>query len=226
MRKLSYLLLIGLLTISLSVLGQEAKNNNAFSISIKDFGGAIYELENNYAGFPILADIPIKYKEYSELKIKLYNKIRKGKIEGYDAVGELYGWFGDSHLRTGLAEHDKYRKIRKEHVSSSEGMDEYNPLPIAQKVSQETFLIRFTSCSGDPSLEWINESIKAYKESQCKYLIIDIRGNGGGQDSFYKPFLKLLYDTEYVSKGVELRNSVDNINYLKTQVERLPWLQD
>ena len=74
MRKLSYLLLIGLLTISLSVLGQEAKNNNAFSVSIKDFGGAIYELENNYAGFPILADNPIKYKEYSELKIKLYNK--------------------------------------------------------------------------------------------------------------------------------------------------------
>ena len=51
MRKLSYLLLIGLFTISLSVLGQEAKNNNAFSVSIKDFGGAIYELENNYAGF-------------------------------------------------------------------------------------------------------------------------------------------------------------------------------
>lgn len=226
MRKLSYLLLIGLLTISLSVLGQETKTNNVFSVCIQDFEGAVYELENNYAGFPILADNPIKFKEYSELKIKLYNKIRKGKIEGYNAVGELYGWFGDSHLRTGLAEHNKYRKIRKEHVSSSEGIDEYNPMPIAQKVSQETFLIRFTSCSGDPSLEWINESIKAYKESQCKYLIIDIRGNGGGQDSFYKPFLKLLYDTEYVSKGVELRNSVDNINYLKTQVERLPWLQD
>lgn len=226
MGRLVYLLLVGLFAASQSVLGQEIKTSDVSSVSIQDFEGAVYELENNYAGFPILEDDPIRLKEYSVLKTKLYNKVKKGKIEGYDAVGELYGWFGDSHLRTGLAEHHKYRKMRKEYVSFSEGMNEYNPIPVAKKVSQETFLIRFTSCSGDPSLEWIYESIEAYKESHCKYLIIDIRGNSGGQDSFYKPYLKLLYDTEYVSKGVELRNSVDNINYLKTQVERLPWLQD
>ena len=182
-------------------------------------------MENNYAGFPSKTSDPAKLEEYIKLKDKLHEDILKGR-EGADAVGELYGWFGDNHLRTALAEHGKYRKTRKEYVSTTEGMREYDPQAIARKVDSETFLIRFPSCEGDPSLEWVNESVEAYKKSQCKYLIIDIRGNGGGQDTYYKPYLKLLYDRAFLSKGVEIRNSKDNRAYLKSQVERLPWLQE
>lgn len=219
------IILLGLLAISISVSGQENKSEKTLSKSIKDWEGAVYELEVNYAGFSTKTNTPAKLKKYSKLKKRLNKQILKGR-KGYDAVGELYGWFGDSHLRTGLAEHSKYRKTRTKHVSSSKGMDEYNPEAIAQKVDNETFLIRFPSCDGDPSLEWVNQSVKDFQKSQCKYLIIDIRGNGGGQDTYYKPYLKLLYDKECLSKGVEIRNSDDNINYLKTQVERLPWLQE
>ena len=219
------IILLGLLTISISIYGQESKKDKALSKSLKDFEGAVYELEVNYAGFATKTSSPSKSKQYSKLKTKLHKEILNGR-KGYDAVGELYGWFGDNHLRTGLAEHSKYRKTRTKHISSSEGMDEYDPEAVAQKVDSETFLIRFPSCDGEPSLEWINQSIKAYQESQCKHLIIDIRGNGGGQDTYYKPYLKLLYDKECISKGVEIRNSEDNINYLRTQVERLPWLQE
>ena len=225
MGKRIYLIITILLTIAISANGQETKKDKAISLSLKDYEGAVYEVENNYAGFSSKTSSPVKLEEYLKLKEKLHKDILNGR-EGADAVGELYGWFGDYHLRTALAEHGKYRKTRKEYVSTTEGMREYNPQAIAQKVDSETFLIRFPSCEGDPSLEWVNESIEAYKKSQCKYLIIDIRGNGGGQDTYYKPYLKLLYDRESLSKGVEIRNSKDNISYVKTQVERLPWLQE
>ena len=225
MGKRIYLIITILLTIAISANGQETKKDKAISLSLKDYEGAVYEVENNYAGFSSKTSSPVKLEEYLKLKEKLHKDILNGR-EGADAVGELYGWFGDYHLRTALAEHGKYRKTRKEYVSTTKGMREYNPQAIAQKVDSETFLIRFPSCEGDPSLEWVNESIEAYKKSQCKYLIIDIRGNGGGQDTYYMPYLKLLYDRESMSKGVEIRNSKDNISYVKTQMERLPWLQE
>lgn len=224
MKKWNCLLLLGLFAISMSSYGQDTKKQQALIRSIRDFEGAVYEVEENYAGFVSKTSDPAKLKEYTKLKNKLHKGVLNGE-DGVDAVGQLYGWFGDNHLRTALAEHGKYRKTRKKHVSTTEGMQEYNPQAVAKKIDDETFLIRFPSCEGDPTLEWVNESVKAYQESQCKYLIIDIRGNGGGQDTYYMPYLKLLYDREYLSKGVELRNSDDNIVYLKTQVERLPWLQ-
>ena len=225
MKQRIHLIITILLTIAISANGQETKKDQAISLGLKDYEGAVYEVENNYAGFSSKTSSPVKLEEYLKLKEKLHKDILNGR-EGADAVGELYGWFGDYHLRTALAEHGKYRKTRKEYVSTTKGMREYNPQAIALKVDNETFLIRFPSCEGDPSLEWVNESIEAYKKSQCKYLIIDIRGNGGGQDTYYKPYLKLLYDRESLSKGVEIRNSKDNISYVKTQVERLPWLQE
>ena len=225
MKQRIHLIITILLTIAISANGQETKKDKAISLSLKDYEGAVYEVENNYAGFSSKTSSPVKLEEYLKLKEKLHKDILNGR-EGADAVGELYGWFGDYHLRTALAEHGKYRKTRKEYVSTTKGMREYNPQAIALKVDNETFLIRFPSCEGDPSLEWVNESIEAYKKSQCKYLIIDIRGNGGGQDTYYMPYLKLLYDRESMSKGVEIRNSKDNISYVKTQMERLPWLQE
>ena len=225
MGKRIYLIITILLTIAISANGQETKKDQAISLGLKDYEGAVYEVENNYAGFSSKTSTPARLEEYLKLKEKLHKDILNGR-EGADAVGELYGWFGDYHLRTALAEHGKYRKTRKEYVSTTKGMREYNPQAIALKVDNETFLIRFPSCEGDPSLEWVNESIEAYKKSQCKYLIIDIRGNGGGQDTYYMPYLKLLYDRESMSKGVEIRNSKDNISYVKTQMERLPWLQE
>ena len=213
-----------ILAASLSANGQESTNERAISLELKDFDGAVYEVENNYAGFSSKTSDPARHEEYVNLKDKLYKDVLNGR-NGADAVGELYGWFGDNHLRTILAEHGKYRKTRHEYVSAAEGMSEYDPQAVAQKVGDETFLIRFTSCAGDPSLKWINESVEAYKQSQCRYLILDIRGNGGGSDMYYKPYLRLLFDREFLSRGVEVRNSTDNIAYMLTQVERLPWVQ-
>ena len=72
------IILLGLLTISMSIYGQESKKDKALSKSLKDFEGAVYELEVNYAGFATKTSSPSKSKQYSKLKTKLHKpKIRK-----------------------------------------------------------------------------------------------------------------------------------------------------
>ena len=58
---------------------------------------------------------------------------------------------------------------------------EYSPKSMTARVDNNTFLIRFPSCAGkEPSLKWIENSVKEYLSSGCENLILDIRGNGGG----------------------------------------------
>ena len=191
-----------------------------------DLDWAVYELEVNYAGFPTKTNTPEKRNEYEVLKTRLYKEVKEKKCDELDAVGILFGWFGDNHLHPGMASLRKYMKKRTENVSQEEGMEEYAPTAITCKVDEETFLIRFPSCSGDPTLEWVKESVKSYLASGCKHLIIDIRGNGGGRDMYYEPYKELLFDKKSLSVGADIRNTPDHIKYLKKIVDELPWIKE
>ena len=191
-----------------------------------DLDWAIYELEVNYAGFLTKTNTPEKRNEYEALKTRLYKEVKEKKCDELDAVGILFGWFGDNHLHPGMASLRKYMKKRTENVSHKEGMEEYDPTPITCKVDDETFLIRFPSCDGDPTLEWVKESVKNYLASGCKHLIIDIRGNGGGRDMYYEPYKELLFDKKGLNVGADIRNTPDHIKYLKKIVKELPWIEE
>ena len=191
-----------------------------------DLDKAVYELEINYAGFPTKVDTPEKRNEYEALKTRLYKEVKKNKCKEIDAIGMLYGWFGDDHLQTGISAHRKYRKNRTENISQKEGMEEYAPTAMTSKVDDETFLIRFPSCDGDPTLEWVKESVKNYLASGCKHLIIDIRGNGGGSDMFYEPYKELLFDKEGLCVGADIRNTPDHIKFLRSTLNDIPWIKD
>lgn len=191
-----------------------------------DLDWAIHELEVNYAGFPTKTNTPEKRNEYEALKARLYKEVKEKKCDELDAVGILFGWFGDNHLHPGMASLRKYMKKRTENVSQKEGMEEYAPTAMTCKVDDETFLIRFPSCDGDPTLEWVKESVKNYLASGCKHLIIDIRGNGGGRDMYYEPYKELLFDKEGISVGADIRNTPDHIKYMKKIVKELPWIEE
>lgn len=191
-----------------------------------DLDWAIHELEVNYAGFPTKTNTPEKRNEYEALKARLYKEVKEKKCDELDAVGILFGWFGDNHLHPGMASLRKYMNKRAENVSQKEGMEEYAPTAMTCKVDDETFLIRFPSCDGDPTLEWVKESVKNYLASGCKHLIIDIRGNGGGRDMYYEPYKELLFDKEGISVGADIRNTPDHIKYMKKIVKELPWIEE
>ena len=154
--------------------GQE-KNTHSGMATDFDFG--VTELETNYAGFPSKVT-EANRTEYEALKARCRKEVVEENRKPWEALGELYAWFDDFHLRVGGFS-DPY--MQKE-VPSYETMEDYDPLPTCRKVTDRTFLIRFPSCGGDdPTPEWVEESIKAYQASGCENLIIDIRGNGGAR---------------------------------------------
>ena len=111
----------------------------------------------------------------------------------------LFGFFQDRHLATYDPGHEKYRKPS---VDYSRKM-KYAPDTLAAQVSSKTFLIRYPTCHDQiVGIDWTNRSVAAFLDSGCENLILDIRGNGGGSDYVYTPYLLLLYDHPGKSDGV------------------------
>ncbi len=174
---------------------------------LSEFDFAVRELEQNYSGYPSLNDT----LAYKKLKSDLRESIRKGEAEGYIAAAKLFGWFGDDHLILG-GYSSKYSSKKRANYSSIN----YKPDFVAKKVTDKTFLIRIPDFSGSfPTENWVADAIKKYISSDCSNLIIDIRGNGGGSDRYYKPLSRMLYDTPAEIDGVEIRNTPANIKKLK-----------
>lgn len=198
-----------------SAAGQEEISSNA---DLAEFDFGVRELETNYAGFPTFVTEQTR-DQYEALKARCRQQVDKQGRKSWEALGELYAWFGDFHLRAGGYSQPYMRK-----VPTYEEMKEYNPTKTFLKVTDHTFLIRFPSCMGDdPTLEWVHQSIDAYLTSGCENLIIDIRGNGGGTDDIFNPYEKLLYDRKGYVDGVEIRNTLAHIAEI-ADIE-LDWLQ-
>ena len=158
--------LINLLFCGLSLLactslwGQE---NDALHKDSTDFEFGVAELETNYAGFPDKMTTEANRKAYEALKARCRKEVDEEGRKPWEALGELYAWFGDFHLRVGNYSAPYMRR----EVPSYASMEDYDPLPTCRKVTDRTFLIRFPSCDGDdPTPEWVEESIAAYRASK------------------------------------------------------------
>lgn len=187
--------------------------------NLEDYDFAVKYIEDNYAGFPTKV-VDATSTDYEALKVRLRMQVAQGKRPGWDAAAEYMAWFNDHHLRI----HYAYYNDKNENVNWTEqywkkkeihydGLMEYAPVAMACKVTDKTFLIRFPSCSGNfPDSKWIKNSIKLFKKSHCENLVIDIRGNDGG-DPRWSPYRDFLYDHEGITQGVEYRNTQENINF-------------
>jgi len=92
-----------------------------------------------------------------------------------------------------------------------------NIFPLATKLSDSTFYLRITSFEDD---EAEVSTRKHWSEiTSMPNLIIDIRGNGGGQDNFYQILADLIYTNPYESKGVEWYATGNNIKMYENAIK-------
>lgn len=189
--------------------------------NLADFDSLVYMAEHDYAPFKFKVTKKNR-REYNGLKKQLLKDITKGKRTWQDAVCAYVGWFGDFHFSVfGNKEvSSNYSKYTRKRIEYWKLMDDYHLQPMSCKVDDDTWLIRFPSCDG--TQEWAEQSAREYMNSGCPNLIIDIRGNGGGQDDSYQPFMQLLFDTPDCSRdGVMIRYTEASIRRFGLTEERL-----
>ncbi|WP_418981788.1 S41 family peptidase [Alistipes sp.] len=186
-----------------------------------DLEFAIGEVEASYAGFPDKVCDRTR-ADYETLKTRLRGDVRQKGRSGYDAVAEYMGWFEDIHLRCASFS-DAYRV--KSIPDYGEG---FAPQQVACRVDDDTFLIRVPSFEmDDDRIAWVRDAAESYRRSGCERLIVDLRGNGGGNDRVYQPLLELLYDHEGETDGVEVRVSPGScaaIRQIAAQQPGTTWL--
>ena len=189
--------------------------------NLADFDSVVYMAEHDYAPFKFKVTRK-NAKEYNALKKRLVKDLTKGRRSWQDAVCAYVAWFGDFHFfvlgnKEVSANYSKYARKRIEYWTL---MDEYHPKPMSCKVDNDTWLIRFPSC--DDTQEWAEQSAREYMASRCPNLIIDIRGNGGGRDDSYQPFMQLLFDTPDCSRdGCMIRYTEASIRRCGLTEEKL-----
>lgn len=178
---------------------------------LEDFDLVVKQVEENYAGFSTKINDE-SLSKYEDIKSNLRKQVELGNKKASDAAGEYTSFFADYHLFLNDNGYNCTQGYMPKDRQIPHYWDsiEYKPTKTAYKVTDRAFLIRFPSCSGDPTIDWVKESIQSYIKSGCDNLIIDIRGNSGGQDGYYKPYLELLYDHSGTTEGVEFYNSEAN----------------
>ena len=183
---------------------------------LQDYDFAVKYVEDNYSGFSFWV-VDSTVADYEATKARLRSEVASGQRPCWDAILAYTGWFGDLHLHLSInydgLNHHYYHKRKM--MSYKSQMEEYDPQPVACKVTDKTFLIRFPTCTGTPDVEWIKKSIKQFKKSHCKNIIFDLRGNTGGNDQYFHLYWELLYDHESVNQGLEFLISPQNLEFMK-----------
>jgi C-terminal processing protease CtpA/Prc len=178
---------------------------NAQTDYTKIFTFAIQQVEANYPGFET------KYKADSAYYKYLKNKMLSDSII---TINDLL-----SHLKSYLNFFkDKHLGIRYTKIYGSNSNRNAEIFSFSQ-IEKDVSYLKFNSFNTNYTSQ-IDSVIKSnYKKiTSSDYLIIDIRGNGGGGDRCYRSIIPLLYTNPISGINIEVYASEDNIKH--TKVER------
>ncbi|MDE6533489.1 MAG: S41 family peptidase [Muribaculaceae bacterium] len=224
MRILSFLLMS---VVSTGLLWSQPKSSLTVDQNVEDFDFALTELETSYAGFVTYVNDSTR-QEYDSIVSSLKHEIELKIRPGYDAALFLYSWFDDGHLGMDMGsykETGKYMSDRRKY-QPYEMIRPYLPEPIATQATTKTYLIRLPEFDEEiVSSEWLGNAIDEFISSKCENLIIDVRGNGGGDERIWHQLLPLFYDHPGTTKSVEFRMSDNNIEFLKQAAAEFPEAQ-
>lgn len=163
--------------------------------------------------------------EYEALRDTLEAKVLRGEINADEAVGRYTFWFFQNFDRHTHCNSETFSKlIPKALVDYSKHFKHYSPEPVGCKVDQDTYLLRLPSCMGQfPTWEWLQKKTDEFKQSGAQYLILDLRGNGGGNDQYSTLFTAFMCDTPSKREDKTVyRSSLENNKQLKKFCEQIP----
>lgn len=128
--------------------------------NLEDYDNAVKYIEDNYSGFPDKV-VDSNRADYESMRAHLRAQVEQGERPGWDAIGEYTAWFNDEHLSVHIYFKDekgnwigtteKYNHKKK--IIHYESQMEYGPKPMACKVTDKTFLIRYPLCGGNPDMK-------------------------------------------------------------------------
>lgn len=182
--------------------------DNSIKMNMECYEFGIKEIEQNYAGFEFKVTDENR-AEYEQIKQEYHDSIAMGMMYGPVGVAEMCCYMQDYHL--GCSFRMWSNRFPMHWANYGLEMQKYAPEPVAEKIDEETFLLRFPTCMGDDAyVKWTWDAVDQYRKSGCTHLIVDIRGNGGGSDWQYYPIKRILYGQPGKTQGIMLRNSPDN----------------
>ena len=149
--------------------------------------------ERNNAIFPVLIKCGFE-DEYKAMKDSLMSQLMRGEMTSDEAVSRYVFWFYKNFDRHTSCSSQTFWNMEKDVIVNYKKLiPQYAPEPVGCKVDDETYLLRLPSCMGDvPTYEWMLKKEEEFKQSGCKYLILDLRGNGGGSDHISMLFTWLM----------------------------------
>ena len=185
--------------------------------AFETFDFAVDAFERNNAIFPVLMRNGFS-DEYNAMKDSLFARMMRAEISAEEAVSRYAYWFYKDFDRHTNCNASFFRKLQSETlVDYSKHIAKYAPEPVGCKVNNDTYLLRLPSSVGVvPTWEWLTKKADEFKQSGCKYLVLDLRGNNGGSDQ-----LSDLFTEFFGSTGLKrvvhsyIRNSFENRKVLK-----------
>lgn len=163
--------------------------------NIQDFNYLTAYTEANYAAYPSIIEHGYA-ADYQKLKDDVKDSLMSRNWGIEKATCEYSYWFNhhfDAHYYADLPYFWHICK-RRDTPDYSHAMD-YHPKPVSTKIDKITWFIRVPSCGGEfPTNAWFAEAVDMFLSSKCKNLVLDIRGNSGGNDVIWEPILPLMID--------------------------------
>ena len=172
-------------------------------------------IQRNYPGYEIKTQG--KEYEWNQRTAALRNIIIQRPDTLPLAMDQYVRCFNDGHLRVNTTPEGnaKFQPIRQRELArraKSHRTESFNMYYTAKAMNDSTFFLRIPSFADSESNKIVEKNLKEI--TSRPYLIVDLRGNGGGND------MNLVYSQPYLTHGVELYATPDFLSlYRKLATE-------
>ena len=178
-------------------------------------------IQRNYPGYEIKTQG--KEYEWNQRTAALRNIIIQRPDTLPLAMDQYVRCFNDGHLRVNTTPEGnaKFQPIRQRELArrtKSHRTESFNMYYTAKAMSDSTFFLRIPSFADSESNKIVEKNLKEI--TSRPYLIVDLRGNGGGNDMNFQTLMALVYSQPYLTHGVELYATPDFLSlYRKLATE-------